>query len=147
MNFRGVGRFALVALPILLWAGCGQFYRPVVIPCTTGGIPGCPTEQPPLPANFHEVFGLSANVPTSPVGAMQLDVAGDSIIAETPTSATDSTNLGNIPTHAAILPNNSKVFVVGAGSLISGGLDVVSSFIPAAQSRIATGLAPVNNII
>jgi YVTN family beta-propeller protein len=147
MNFRGVGRFVLVALPILLWAGCGQVYRPVVIPCTTGGIPGCPTEQPPLPANFHEVFGLSANVPTSPGGAMQIDVAGDSIIGETPTSATDSTNLGNIPTYGAILPNESTVFVVGAGSLVSGGLDVVSSFVPASQSRTATGLGPVNNII
>src|SRR5579863_9189579 len=147
MNFRGVGRFVLVALPILLWAGCGQVYRPVVIPCTTGGIPGCPTEQPPLPANFHEVFGLSANVQTSPGGAMQIDVAGDSIIGETPTSATDSTNLGNIPTYGAILPNDSEVFVVGAGSLVPGGLDVVSSFVPASQSRTATGLGPVNNII
>jgi len=147
MNFRGVGRFALVALPMLLWAGCGQVYRPVVIPCTTGGIPGCPTEQPPLPANFHEVFGLSANVPTSPGGAMQIDVAGDSIIGETPTSATDSTNLGNIPTYGAILPNDSEVFVVGAGSLVPGGLDVVSSFVPASQSRTATGFGPVNNIV
>ena len=147
MNFRGVGRFALVALPILLWAGCGQVYRPVVIPCTTGGIPGCPTEQPPSPSNFHAVFGISNNVPTSPGGAMQIDVEGDSIIGETPTSETDSPNLGNIPTYGAVLPNDSKVFVTSAGSLVTGGLDVVSSFVPAIQSRTATGLGPVSNTI
>jgi YVTN family beta-propeller protein len=146
MNLRGVGRFVLVALPILLWAGCGQVYRPVVIPCTTGGIPGCPTEQPPSPANFHEVFGISNNVPTSPGGALQIDVSGDTIIGETPTSQIDSTNLGDIPTYGTILPNDTKVFVVSAGSLVAGGLDVVSSFAPATQGRIATGFGPVNNL-
>ena len=147
MSFRGVGRCLLVALPILLWGACGQVYRPVVIPCSTGGIPGCPTEPPPAPSNFHAVFGISANVPNYPGGAMQIDVGGDSIIAETPTSEPNLPNLGDVLTHAAVLPGATRVFVSSAGSLLSGGLDEVSSFSPAVDSRIATGFGAVNNLI
>ena len=88
---------------------------------------------PPVPANFHAVFGISANVPNYPGGAMQIDVSGDSIIGETPTSDISAPNLGDIPTHAAISPNHSRVFVTSAGS-VEGGVDVISSFTPAFQS-------------
>ena len=86
MSFRRVGRLAAMVLPILLCMACGQVYRPVVIPCSSGGVPGCPAEPAPTPASFHAVFGISTNVPNNPGGAMQIDVSGDSIIAETPTS-------------------------------------------------------------
>jgi len=137
---------AAAFLPTLLWAACGQVYRPVVLPCSEGGIPGCPVEAPPTPANFHAVFAISTNAPNNPGGAMQIDVAGDSIIAETPTSDTSEPNLGDVPTHAGILPNDSTVFVASAGSVLSGGIDVLSSFTPASQSPIATGLGPVQTI-
>ena len=117
-----MGRLAAMVLPTLLCLSCGQVYRPVVIPCTTGGVPGCPVVTPPIPSNFHAVFALSTNSLNSPGGAMQIDVSGDSIIGETPTSNPSAPNLGNIPTYAAILPNNSRVFVASAGS-VSGGLD------------------------
>jgi YVTN family beta-propeller protein len=126
-----------MVLPTLLCVACGQVYRPVVIPCSEGGIPGCPTQTPPTPANFHAVFGISANVPNYPGGAMQIDVSGDSILAETPTSNK------SVPTHAAILPNDSRLFVASAGSVVSGGADVVSSFSPAFQSTISTGFGAV----
>jgi YVTN family beta-propeller protein len=144
MSLRRVGRLAAMVLPTLLCLSCGQVYRPVVLPCSQGGIPGCPVQTPPIPANFHAVLAISTNGPSNPGGAMQIDVSGDSIIAETPTSNPSAPNLGDIPTHAAILPNNSRVFVASVGS-ISGGIDGVSSFSPAVQSPVATGFGPVTS--
>jgi YVTN family beta-propeller protein len=131
-----------MVLPTLLCVSCGQVYRPVVIPCSVSGIPGCPVEIPPIPANFHAVFALSTNAPNNPGGALQIDVSGDSIIAETPTSNASAPNLGAIPAHAAILPNNSRVFVATVGS-VSGGLDGLSSFTPASQSSFSSGFGTV----
>jgi hypothetical protein len=129
MSFRRVGGLALTALSTLLWMSCGQVYRPVVIPVST---------TPPNPANFHAVFGISTNVPGNPGTALQIDVSGDSNIGVA--------NLGVNPTHAATLPNNSRVFVASAGSVNSdgtlnlGGVDLVTAFTPATDSTIATGL-------
>src|SRR5580700_7101135 len=142
MSLRRVCRLAAMVLPTLLCISCGQVYRPVVIPCTQGGVPGCPVITPPIPANFHTVFALSTNSLNNPGGALQIDVSGDSIIGETPTSNPSAPNLGNIPTYAAILPNNSRVFVASAGS-VSGGLDGISSFTPASQSPFGSGFGPV----
>jgi YVTN family beta-propeller protein len=77
---------------------------------------------------------------------MQIDVGGDSIIGETPSSDRSAPNLGDNPTHAGTLPNNSQVFVASAGSVLPGGVDVVSSFSPAIQSSTATGLGAVTTI-
>jgi YVTN family beta-propeller protein len=137
MSFRRVGRLAAMVLLTLLCLSCGQVYRPVVIPLTT---------TPPSPASFHTVFAISTNVPSYPGNAMQIDVAGDSIVAETPSSDKSAPNLGNIPTHATILPNLSRVFVASAGSITPGGVDVISSFTPAFQSTVASGLGAVSTI-
>lgn len=118
---------AAMALATLVLMSCGQIYRPVVIPINT---------TPPNPANFHAVFGISANVPFNPGTALQIDVSGDTDIG--------SANMGVSPTHMAILPNNSRVFVASAGSQFAGGADVVTSFFPANDSSIATGLGSVN---
>ena len=132
-----------MVIPTLLCLSCGQVYRPVVIPCSAGGgISGCPVETPPTPASFHAVFGISANVPSNPGGAMQIDVAGDSIIAET--SNSDS-KFGINPTHATVLPNHSRVFVASAGSAL-GGVDTVAVFSPAFQSTGTPGFGPVTAI-
>ena len=138
-----MGQLAAIVLLIALWAACGQVYRPVVLPCSEGGLPGCPVETPPAPSNFHTVFGISQNALSYPGSALQIDVGGDSIIGETPSSDPSAPNIGNVPTYAAILPNDSRVFVTSAGSLQSGGVDVVSSFTPAFQASTATGLGPV----
>src|ERR1700680_5204542 len=103
MSFRRVGWVAAIALATWLEISCGQVYRPVVIPVSI---------TPPNPANFHAVFGISANVPFNPGTALQIDVSGDTSIGVA--------NLGVNPTHAVILPNNSRVFVAGAGSLFKG---------------------------
>lgn len=123
MSFRRVGGLAALALATILEMSCGQVYRPVVIPVN-------PT--PPSPANFHAVFGISNNVPFNPGAALQIDVSGDSDIG--------SANMGVNPTHAAALPNNSRVFVTSAGSLNAGDSDVVTAFTPAGDSQVAIGL-------
>jgi DNA-binding beta-propeller fold protein YncE len=128
MSFRRVGWVAAIALATLLELSCGQVYRPVVIPTNT---------TPPNPSNFHAVFGISANVPFNPGAALQIDVSGDTNIG--------IANMGVNPTHATILPNNSRIFVASAGTLFLGDADVVTSFIPASASSVATGLGTPTN--
>jgi DNA-binding beta-propeller fold protein YncE len=122
MSLRRVSILAAIGLAVWLEVSCGQVYRPVVIPINT---------TPPNPANFHAVFGISANAPFNPGSALQIDVSGDTIIGVA--------SMGVNPTHAAIIPNNSRVFVASAGSLFSGDADVVTAFSPAAASTTATG--------
>ncbi len=119
-----MGWVAALALATFLELSCGQVYRPVVIPVNI---------TPPNSANFHAVFGISANVPFTPGSALQIDVSGDTSIG--------SANMGMNPTHATILPNNSRVFVANGGAnLCSGGTDAVTAFFPAIDSSTATGL-------
>jgi DNA-binding beta-propeller fold protein YncE len=123
MSLRRVGWFAAMFVAILFWMSCGQVYRPVVIPIEN---------NPPNPANFHEVFGISNNVAPNPGTALQIDVSGDSNIGVA--------NLGANPTHAAILPNNSRIFVASAGSIVNGNADVITAFTPASSSTQAGGI-------
>jgi len=146
MSFQRVWQLATMVVLVVLWLACGQVYRPVVLPCSLGGLPDCPVETPPSPTAFHAVYGISLNVPNYPGNAMQIDVGGDSIIGETPSSDPSAPNLGDNPTNAAILPNFSEVYVASAASGTPGGIDQISSFTPAADSPTGTGLGPVSNI-
>jgi DNA-binding beta-propeller fold protein YncE len=123
MSFRRVGWVAAVALATWLELSCGQVFRPVVIPIAI---------TPPAPQNYHAIFGISANVPFNFGAALQIDVSGDSDIGQA--------NMGVNPTHAAALPNNSRVFVASAGSMYPGDTDVVTAFSPAGNGSTATGL-------
>lgn len=123
MSLRRVCGLVLTSLGTLLWVACGQVYRPVVLPISN---------TPPNPAGFHAVFGLSTNIPSNLGAALQVDVSGDSVIGEA--------YMGVNPTHAAILPNDSRVFVASAGSLYPGDTDVITAFTPAVDATIATGL-------
>ncbi len=146
MSLRRAALLAALVLPSLLWMACGQVYRPVVIPCSSGGVPGCPPEPPPAPANFHAVFSISTNVPGFPGWATQVDVSGDTIVAETPINGPDAPQgSGQNPTHAAVLPNNARLFVASAGT-VSNGVDSVLSFTPQFQSTVATGFGPVSAV-
>lgn len=125
MSFRRVGWVVAIALATWLELSCGQIYRPVVIPINI---------TPPAPANFHAVFGIAVNAPSNPGTAFQIDVSGDSDIGQA--------NMGINPTHAAILPNNSRVFVASAGgNLCPAGTDLITAFFPAPDSATATGLS------
>jgi len=123
MSFRRVGGLAVAVLAAIVCVSCGQVYRPVVIPINT---------VPPNPSNFHAVFAISTNVPANPGTAWQIDVSGDTDIG--------AANMGEVPTHAAILPNDSRVFVANAGSLFPGDSDNVMAFTPAPSGLIAAGL-------
>jgi YVTN family beta-propeller protein len=118
-----VGALVVIGLALILGMSCGQVYRPVVIPIQN---------NPPNPANFHAVFGISTNVSTSPGTALQIDVSGDSNIGVA--------NLGINPTHAAGLPNNARIFVASAGSVSGPEADIISAFVPAQPSITATGI-------
>jgi YVTN family beta-propeller protein len=103
-------------------------------------------ESNPQPSNFHDVFAISTNTPSYPGTAMELDVSGDTVIGATPSNDPSKPNLGGNPTHMAILPSDSRVFVASAGSIVPGGIDVVSWFTPQFQSTQASGLSAVNTI-
>jgi YVTN family beta-propeller protein len=103
-------------------------------------------ETSPQPSDFHEVFGLSTNADSYPGTAMQIDASGDSIVGETPSNDPSKPNLGDNPTHMAIAPNASAVFVASAGSVVPGGVDIVSSFTPVSDSRLSSGFGPVSTI-
>jgi hypothetical protein len=127
MSFRRVGGLAAIVLSISLWMACGQVYRPVVIPINT---------TPPNGSNFHAVYAISTNAPFYQGTAVQIDVSGDSEIAQG--------NAGYNPTHMAILPNFSRVFATsGAGSLCPAGSDVVTSYSPAPDASTASGFTSV----
>jgi YVTN family beta-propeller protein len=146
MSVRRVGGLAAAMMSICLWSACGQVYRPVVIPCSTGGVPGCPVESNPTPSSFHYVLGISANQPNYAGAALQIDVSGDSIVGETSTSTGNSPNTGFNPTHLFLAPNDSRVFVSTAGSVFPGGIDAIATFTPVFQSTLAFGFGSVSTI-
>jgi len=131
MSLRRVGWLAAMFVAMVLWMSCGEVYRPVVIPISN---------NPPNPSSFHAVFGINSNIAPNPGTALQIDVSGDSNVGEA--------NMGINPTHAAILPNNSRIFVTNAGSAVmnasgtqlAGYPDVVTAFSPAANSSSASGI-------
>jgi YVTN family beta-propeller protein len=126
MKLRLVSGLAAVVISTLLWMACGDYYRPVVIPLI-------PT--PPTPSNQHTVFALTANVPGSPGTGMQIDVSGDADVG--------AANV-NLPTHAALAPNDERLFVASAGSLVAGGTDQVVFLAP--SSVFGGGLATTDTV-
>jgi DNA-binding beta-propeller fold protein YncE len=123
MSFRSVAGLAATVVATILWISCGDVYRPVVIPIAI---------TPPNSANFHAVFAVSSDSQANPGSAFQIDVSGDTNIGQA--------NMGINPTHAMAAPNNGRIFVSSAGSLLPGGSDVVTAFTPAFPSSIPTGL-------
>src|SRR5689334_13322742 len=123
MSFRRVGRLAAVVLAMMLCISCGDIYRPVVIPIAI---------TPPNSANFHAVFAVSSNLQANPGAALQIDVSGDTNIGQA--------SMGINPTHAALTPNNARVYVASAGSIFPGQSDVVTAFTPATGGTFASGL-------
>jgi YVTN family beta-propeller protein len=124
MSFRRVSKLAATVLAALVMVSCGQVYRPVVIPIAT---------TPPNTQNFHAVFALSSNTAFNTGAAFQIDVSGDSNIGQV--------SVGVNPTHAAILPTNSRVYVASAGAnLCAGDTDLITTFVPANDSSAGSGL-------
>ncbi len=123
MSLRRVGWLAAMLVATIICLSCGEVYRPVVIPIAN---------NPPNPANFHAVFGFSTNAAPNAGTVLQIDVSGDSNIGVA--------NLGINPTHAAILPNNSRVFVASAGSVVNGDADIITAFTPVSGGSLGSGI-------
>ena len=76
---------------------------------------------------------------------MQIDVSGDSIIAETPINV-PTPRFGLNPTHAGHSSQQFKTVCRPVRAQCQGGVDVVSSFTPAFQSTGTPGFGPVTAI-
>lgn len=91
LHVRGV---AVLTVAISLWAGCGDTYRPVVIP----NVP-----NPPNPKSSHAAFMISNNGAINPGSGMQIDVSGDTDVG--------IAFMGRGPSHAAVPPGGARVVV------------------------------------
>lgn len=114
MSLLSKGRLVAVLFCLLISAGCGDVYRPTIIPNPV---------QPPDPKNFHFVLAINQNNPAYPGTGMQVDVSGDS------TAGTTKVAMG--PVHASQL--GSKVWVANYLS------DSVSAFAPASTGGVSIG--------
>jgi YVTN family beta-propeller protein len=124
MNVRGGVPMSLVCkvrlagllFCFLICVGCGDVYRPTIIPNPV------PT---PDPKNFHSVFTVNQNGAVSPGTGMQVDVSGD--------SSAGVTHVAMMPVHATLL--GTRVWVANQQS------DSVSAFTSALGSSVPIGTA------
>ncbi len=105
---------AMVTALLLLWAACGETYRPVATPV----IPNQPN-----PAFTHIVAVISENGANNPGASTTIDVSGD--------TATSQSQLGLGPVHAALV-GGTQLYV--ANSLE----DTVSAFSAAGPVPVTT---------
>jgi YVTN family beta-propeller protein len=105
---------AMATALLLLWAACGETYRPVANPV----IP-----PQPNPAFSHVVMVISDNGTNNPGASTTIDVSGD--------SATSQSQTGLGPVHAALV-GGTQVYV--ANSLD----DTISEFSAAAPAPVVT---------
>jgi len=106
-NFlRSLGA-ATASLLILMWSGCGAYYRPVATPI----IPTLPN-----PGFSNVALVLTQNGTSQPGASSTIDVAGD--------TETSQSIVGMMPVYALLAANSTKVFVVNSGD------DTVSTFAP-----------------
>jgi YVTN family beta-propeller protein len=110
MSWVRNGRLAALMVCFLICVGCGDTYRPTIIPN--------PVPVPP-PQNFHTVFSVNQNGSAYPGTGMQVDVSGD--------SNAGVTKVAMGPVHATLQPGTGRVWVANNTS------DSVSVFSEAAQ--------------
>src|ERR1700757_3045544 len=104
------GRLAALLFCFLICVGCGDVYRPTIIPNPV------PT---PDPKNFHSAFAVNQNNPIYPGTGLQVDVSGD--------TNTGVTKVAMGPVHATLAA--SRVWVANYLS------DSVSAFSPASAGN------------
>ena len=134
MTLVRVGRLVAVLAIVVAEFGCGDTFRPVVIPIST---------PPPNPASVHYAVVLSTNgvcnlpaVPNPPLpnaqcnpgAASRIDVSGDSVV--------NSANVGLNPVHAVLLPNENDVYVANQLE------DTVSFYDPSGSGPVSTVTLP-----
>ena len=96
-----------VCLLILMWSGCGQYYRPVATPI----IPTIPN-----PGFTNVAVVITQNGANQPGASTTIDVAGD--------SESSQSIVGMMPVYAVLAANSTKVYVANSGN------NTVSTFEP-----------------
>jgi len=139
MGLRRLGLGVVVCL-IMLWAACGDTYRPVVLP-------EIPT--PPTPSANHSMFVISNNGDFNPGSGMQIDVAGDSNVGVTKVGRGPvfATFVPPVPAHIAVanILEDTVTLYGPANSAFNGGQPVTVT--------LPTGSMPVflntteNNVV
>jgi YVTN family beta-propeller protein len=116
-------------LLLLLWASCGDQFRPVATPLTP---------PPPDPQAAHFVFVINgngfetnSNGTINPGSSTRIDVSGDTNIGVA--------RVGLGPVHAALLPNGGRIYI--ADSLE----DTVSSYAPSNATSVTTTSLPTKS--
>jgi DNA-binding beta-propeller fold protein YncE len=122
LKLSRLARFAAVFSLLLIWAGCGDQFRPVATPIV-------PPPPDPLPTHF--VFVVNRNGANDPSTTTRIDVAGDASLGVA------KAGLGSV--HAALVPNGSRVYV--ANSLE----DTVSSYASTSINPVATTSLPLGS--
>jgi YVTN family beta-propeller protein len=122
------GRFAALLFCFLICVGCGDVYRPTIIPNPV------PT---PDPKNFHSVFTVNQNGAFNPGTGMQVDVSGD--------SSAGVTHVAMMPVHATL--QGTRVWVANQQSdSVSVFTSAIGAGVPIGTSvniNLPTGSAPV----
>lgn len=128
MTLARVGRLLAVLAVVVAEFGCGDTFRPVVIPVAS---------IPPPPASLHFAIVLSsnglcnppvANVPCAPGAGSRVDVSGDSIV--------NSANVGLNPVHGMLLPDGNAVYVANQLE------DSISFYSPSNSGPVSTVTLP-----
>jgi large repetitive protein len=115
-------RAVTVFLLLLLWVGCGEYYRPVATPII-------PTQ--PNPSFNHSVLVISTNGASNPGASTTIDVSGDTAISQA--------TVGLMPVHAALVQNASRVYVANSMD------DSVSLFSPSSPTPVITISLPTGS--
>ncbi|HXZ30984.1 MAG TPA: hypothetical protein VEH30_01770 [Terriglobales bacterium] len=106
---------ATVCSLLLIWAGCGEYYRPVAYPIAPPA---------PNPGFSHEAFVISANGINNAGASTTIDVSGDTAISQS--------QVGLLPTYAALVDNATRVYVANSAE------DTVSEFAPLSATPVTT---------
>jgi YVTN family beta-propeller protein len=110
-----VAGLAIVCFLITIWAGCGEYYRPVAYPLTP---------PQPSPGFSHVALVITANGTNNPGASTTIDVSGDTAISQS--------SVGLLPTYAALVDNATKVYVANSAE------DSVSEFAPFSATPVST---------
>lgn len=120
-NWQSGLRTVVALLSILLWASCGNIFRPVAIPAPP---------VPPDPEAIHFAFMISTNGAGNAGSAMQINVSGDSNFGVAPA--------GRGPSHVALLSRGTRAYVANAVE------DTVTTFFPANAINPILGITTIS---
>lgn len=117
-----VAGLAIVCSLLLIWSGCGDYYRPVAYPLTP---------PQPNPGFSHLAVVISTNGINNPGASTTIDVSGDSAVSQS--------EVGLLPTYAALVDNATRVYVTNSAE------NSVSEFAPLSATPVNTISLPAGS--